>query len=220
MVVGFQKLQCLGNRILLGISCLIKGSSYYEQFIHTLVPECAREKDFDNEGIKPDSLERWCKRMISDEIEIQRPEEERVELNEESVLALRSKTYNTSGKPDWSHIFPYYHPEIVFQDSIQRIDGIENFLAMCNRLTRRCKQLEMEIYHIVKGGQVIMMDWKMTMSFRKSPSTPMYGSTRLTLHDDGRIIEQRDYYDLWGDIFNGIPGFRKLYRSFMTKFFG
>ena len=141
-------------------------------------------------------------------------------LTEESVLRLWSKTYNPNGKPDWSHIFPYYHPDIVFQDSIQKVEGLEDFLAMCNRLTRRCKSLEMQIYHIAKRDNIIMMDWKMTMSFRRSPSTPMYGSTRLTLHEDGRIIEQRDYYDLWGDIFNGIPGFRSLYRWFMARFFG
>ena len=37
------------------------------------------------------------------------------------------------------------------------------------------------------------------------------------LHEDGRIIEQRDYYDLWGDIFNGIPYFKRPYRRFMRK---
>lgn len=141
-------------------------------------------------------------------------------LTTDSVLELWSKTYNTKGKPDWSHIFPYYHPEIVFQDSVQRLEGIENFTAMCNRLTKRCKELQMDISNVAKDANIIMMDWKMTMSFRRSPSTPIYGCTKLTLHEDGRIIEQRDYYDLWGDIFNGIPGFRRLYRWFMLKFFG
>ena len=143
-----------------------------------------------------------------------------LDLNTISVLELWSKTYNTNGKPDWSHIFPYYHPDIIFQDSIQRIEGKENFEAMCNRLTKRCKELRMDIDAIVQDSNVIIMDWKMTMSFRKSPSTPIFGSTKLTLHEDGRIIEQRDYYDLWGDIFNGIPGFGKAYRKFMHKFFG
>ena len=78
----------------------------------------------------------------------------------------------------------------------------------------------MEIISIAQDSNVIMMDWKMTMSFRKFPDTPVFGSTKLVLGDDGRIIEQRDYYDLWGDIFNGIPGFKKLYRKFMSKFFG
>ena len=91
---------------------------------------------------------------------------------------------------------------------------------MCNRLTRRCKELRMDILNVAQHANVIIMDWKMTMSFRRSPTTPIYGSTRLTLHEDGRIIEQRDYYDLWGDIFDGVPGFRQLYRWFMRTFFG
>ena len=146
--------------------------------------------------------------------------EKPADLTVNTVRKLWSKTYNTDGKPDWSHIFPYYHPEIIFQDSVQRLEGIDAFKAMCARLAGRCKKLRMEIISIAQDSNVIMMDWKMTMSFRKFPDTPVFGCTKLVLHNDGRIIEQRDYYDLWGDIFNGIPGFRKLYRKFMSKFFG
>lgn len=141
-------------------------------------------------------------------------------LTVETVPVLWSRTYNTDGKPDWSHLFPYYHPDIVFQDSIQTIEGYDDFVAMCARLTKRCKKLRMDIHHVVADSNIILMDWTMTMSFRRSPDTPIFGCTRLTLHADGRIVEQRDYYDLWGDIYNGIPGFRKLYRWFMHKFFG
>jgi limonene-1,2-epoxide hydrolase len=141
-------------------------------------------------------------------------------LNPATVRELWSKTYNPAGKPDWSHIYPYYHPDVVFHDSIQRIEGKAEFVALCERLTRRCERLQMEIHSIAQAANVILMDWTMTMVFRKSPSTPIYGSTRLTLHEDGRIAEQRDYYDLWGDIFNGIPYFRRPYRRFMRRFFG
>lgn len=141
-------------------------------------------------------------------------------LTKEDIRALWSKTYNTDGKPDWSHIFPYYHPDIVFQDSIQQVKGITEFKAMCKRLTDRCKSLRMEIISLAQDGQVIHMDWKMTMSFKKFPDTPIYGATKLVFHEDGRIIEQRDYYDLWGDIFNGIPWFSKRYRHFMHRKFG
>jgi len=146
--------------------------------------------------------------------------EKSLNLTVDTIRELWSKTYNTNGKPDWSHIFPYYHPEIVFQDAIQKIEGINNFQTMCDRLTNRCRSLRMDIITVVQHSDVIIMEWKMTMSFRKSPDTPIFGCTKLTLHNDGRIIEQRDYYDLWGDIFNGIPGFRKLYRRFMHRFFG
>ncbi|HAN79472.1 MAG TPA: limonene-1,2-epoxide hydrolase [Bacteroidales bacterium] len=141
-------------------------------------------------------------------------------LDMATVKELWSKTYNTEGKPDWSHIFRYYHKDIVFQDTIQRIEGIDNFIEMCNRLTQRTQQLNMEIVSIAQNENIIIFDWVMTMIFKKYPNTPIYGSTKLTLSNDGYILEQRDYYDLWGDIFNNIPRFNKMYRKFLIKKFG
>jgi limonene-1,2-epoxide hydrolase len=78
----------------------------------------------------------------------------------------------------------------------------------------------MDIESIVKDGNIVFMQWKMTMIFKKYPSTPMYGCTKLTLGEDGRIIHQRDYFDMWGDIFNNIPYFKKPYRKFLRNKFG
>ncbi len=141
-------------------------------------------------------------------------------LNVDLVYRLWSETYNTEGQPDWSHLFPYYAQDIVFQDSVQRIEGYEPFIAMCRRLSNRCQRVHMELKNVMQKDNVIMMEWVMTMSFQKYPETPLYGSTRLTLNDQGLIIEQRDYYDLWGDIFNNIPRFNRMYRKFMARKFG
>ena len=141
-------------------------------------------------------------------------------LNIDLVLELWSKTYNPEGSPDWSHIFPYYHQDIVFQDSIQKVEGFTDFEAMCMRLTKRCRSLHMELSNVNQKGNVISMEWVMTMSFKKSPTTPLYGSTFLTLNEEGLIIRQRDYYDLWGDIFNYVPHWNKMYRKIMKKYFG
>jgi len=141
-------------------------------------------------------------------------------LTADLIRVLWSKTYNREGKPDWSHIFPYYHEQIVFEDSIQRIEGIADFKAMCSRLTHRCEQLNMDIHAVVMESNIVFLQWTMTMRFNKYPSTPVFGCTRLTLGEDGRIVHQRDYFDLWGDIFNGIPYFRKSYRKFLRKHFG
>ncbi len=93
-------------------------------------------------------------------------------LTAEQIRELWSKTYNTEGKPDWSHLFPYYHDEIVFQDSIQRIEGIEDFKAMCDRLTDRCEQLNMDIESVLVEGNTAFLQWTMTMMFKRYPSTP------------------------------------------------
>jgi hypothetical protein len=143
-----------------------------------------------------------------------------VMLTKELVLDLWSKTYNTEGKPDWSHILPYYDDNIYFRDSIQEIRGIEEFTAMTERLTKRSKDLKMRIVNAVMEENIILMEWEMTLSFKKYPSSIMYGASRLTLNEAGKIKEQRDYYDLWGDIFDNIPRFGKAYRRFMIKKFG
>jgi len=153
-----------------------------------------------------------------------RIEEEQVNpretLNAESLKELWSKTYNTEGKPDWSHIIPYYDEDIFFKDSIQEIHGIENFKAMTERLAKRSKELAMKVVRAVDEGNTIFLEWEMTIIFKKTPSSVLYGSSRVTLNEDGKIIEQRDYYDLWGDIFDNIPRFGKAYRKFMIKKFG
>ncbi|HOI46226.1 MAG TPA: nuclear transport factor 2 family protein [Bacilli bacterium] len=142
------------------------------------------------------------------------------QLTVEEIKLLWSKTYSAIGKPDWSHLFPYYDDSIIFQDSIQRIVGIDKFKAMCNRLAKRCRSLEMNILNIIEVDNIVMMEWKMTMSFRVFPKKPIFGASRLTFNNQGKIVEQRDYYDLWGDIYDGIPIYRRIYRWFMRVFFG
>ncbi len=141
-------------------------------------------------------------------------------LTLEIVKDLWVKTYNTDGKPDWSHILPYYDEHILFRDTIQEIRGIEAFKAMTVRLTKRSKDLKMKLARCIQQENDFFIEWEMTISFKKYPSSIMYGISRLTINENGKIIEQRDYYDLWGDIFDNIPTFGKLYRKFMKKKFG
>ena len=138
----------------------------------------------------------------------------------ETVKELWSKTYNTEGKPDWSHILPYYDSEIYFRDSVQALRGIEEFTAMTERLTKRSKDLSMKIVNAVLEDNIVFLEWEMTIKFKKNPSSVIYGTSRLTLNGNGKITAQRDYYDLWGDIFDNIPRFGKAYRRFMKKRFG
>lgn len=136
------------------------------------------------------------------------------------VQELWAKTYNSSGKPDWSHIFPYYHDDIVFQDAIQRVEGREAFESMCGRLANRCRELRMDILDIAETDGAIFFQWEMTMMFERFPSSTLYGCSKLTLDDHGLIIRQRDYFDLWGDIFDNVPRFGGVYRRIMRRKFG
>lgn len=157
---------------------------------------------------------------MSDSIIKTGAEQEFMVKDADHIKELWSKTYNTEGKPDWSHILPYYDENIFFWDTVQKIRGLEEFTAMTERLAERSKDLKMNVVRALKEGNTLFIEWEMTISFKKNPSSVLYGSSRLTLNDKGKIIEQRDYYDLWGDIFDNIPRFGKAYRRFMKKKFG
>lgn len=141
-------------------------------------------------------------------------------LTVERLRELWTKTYNEQGKPDWSHILPYYDDNIYFRDSIQEIRGIEAFRKMTQRLSERSNELEMKILRVVREDNVFFFDWEMTINYKKTRRSVLYGTSRLTLNENQKIIEQRDYYDLWGDIFDNIPVFSNIYRKFMKKYFG
>ena len=141
-------------------------------------------------------------------------------VNIDTIKELWSKTYNTEGNPDWSHILPYYDKNIYFRDSIQEILGIEEFTAMTKRLAKRSKDLKMNIVNVMMESNLVFLEWEMTIQYKKNPSSILYGTSRLTFNKEGKIVEQRDYYDLWGDIFDNIPRFGKAYRKFMRKKFG
>lgn len=91
---------------------------------------------------------------------------------------------------------------------------------MTKRLTDRSKDLKMQIKNACEDGNIIVLEWEMTLSFKKYPNSSVFGLSRVTLNENRMIIEQRDYYDLWGDIFDNIPRFNKSYRKFMKKKFG
>jgi limonene-1,2-epoxide hydrolase len=143
-----------------------------------------------------------------------------MDINRDTIVELWSKTYNTEGKPDWSHILPFYDDQIYFRDSIQEIHGIEDFKAMTERLAERSKDFKMHVVRAVQQENIIFIEWEMTIRYKKNPSSVLYGSSRVTMNEAGKISEQRDYYDLWGDIFDNIPRFGKSYRKFMKKKFG
>ncbi len=137
----------------------------------------------------------------------------------EHYLSLWTKIHSSPDGPGWDHILPYYDDNVYFQDSVQEIKGIRAFTEMTERLSKRSKNLEMVIHNSSMQQDVIFVEWEMIISYKKYPKTSIYGASRTTLKE-GKIIDQRDYYDLWGDIFRNIKFLGRGYRRFMRKRFG
>jgi ketosteroid isomerase-like protein len=139
--------------------------------------------------------------------------------NIEQLKSLWQDIYSAQGRVDWSGMLPYYAEDIRFKDSVQYIKGKRRFAAMTRRLARRSKNLRFIIHNATMEGHLAFVEWEMVISYKRFPSSSVFGASRLLLRD-GKIAEQRDYYDLWGDIFDNIPFFSKAYRVFMRRSFG
>ena len=95
--------------------------------------------------------------MVTEEPKGQNPDKEYI-LTLDIVKDLWTKTYNTKGKPDWSHILPYYDLEIHFRDSIQELNGMSEFKAMTERLTKRSKDLKMKLVRTMQQDNDIFIE--------------------------------------------------------------
>ena len=142
-------------------------------------------------------------------------------LTLEKTLEIFSQTRNEKGELSMEHMYPYYHPDVRFRDSIQTIHGLDKLKEMGDRLLRRCtKGYEMEVHDVAQNGNVIFLHWTMTTRYMGAPEAPLDGTSILTLNEDGLVIDQRDHYDFWGDTIETIPGLNKLYRWFMKTLLG
>ena len=139
----------------------------------------------------------------------------------ERLEELWLSPYGKGMLPDYSQIYPHYHPDCLFHDSLQAFRGRDTFIQMCERLEKRCSEIYMDVHSMGQNGDnIFFLEWTMTMSIRNTPLTPIHGATRLNVDEDGLITLHRDYYDLWGDAFDAIPVMGKMYRWFTKNVMG
>lgn len=122
------------------------------------------------------------------------------QLTLDTVKDLWTKTYNSQGKPDWSHILPYYDDEIYFRDSIQEIRGIAEFRKMTERLTNRSKDLSMHLVRAQQNGNDLFIEWESH-------------STRKVHHPGdgvGYLIQSPDWFVYFAGDTDRIPEMKEL----------
>ena len=122
---------------------------------------------------------------------------------------------SSDGEADFGLVDTYYHPDVRFRDPIQSLQGRDAFVEMSEKLVRRCSELRARVNDAAQNGPVILLQWTMEMKLGPAPLTTIEGCTKLTLDEDGRVVEHRDYFDLWGDSLGSTPLVGALYRRFV-----
>lgn len=89
-----------------------------------------------------------------------------------------------------------YVPDVVFEDPIQRIEGLAAFKKMNEGFATRLKELRFEVHGMVEGSDSLSVQW--TMHFKlpllSSPHT-LPGVSWLDLGPEGKCLCHTDYWD-------------------------
>lgn len=127
------------------------------------------------------------------------------------IFSFRGK--NDAGEGvDMQLVRAHYHPNVHFQDAIQTIVGKDEVVEMMLRFPERCDDLRCRVVTAIQQDNLIILEWFMTMRVNPLPEMTNHGITKLTLDEEGRVIDHRDFFDLWGDMIDAFPRVAKLYR--------
>jgi hypothetical protein len=104
-----------------------------------------------------------------------------------------------------------YSQDVVFQDPIQRLEGLAAFKGMHRKLMKGLKDLRVEVEGVTASDEALTVHWVMSFRVRLSSRrarVPMV--SWMELDPDGRCTFHVDYWDFLGVMDQMIPGFRPV----------
>ena len=131
-------------------------------------------------------------------------------------LSLALQALGDGGDEALARLEAFYDADVVFRDPLQTIVGRTPFVAMNRSVIARAKHVTFEVTESAVGDGVIFLAWIMRYVTHMGPTLVFEGSTRARVRD-GRIVEQREYWDLLSTFASSVPGIRTLYAWFARK---
>jgi hypothetical protein len=108
-----------------------------------------------------------------------------------------------------------YDDDVSFEDPIQKVRGVDAFIALNHRLLGRSKELVFTVEAATGNDEQIFLAWSMHCVPKLGPKIKVDGATHIRARA-GKVIRHRDYWDL-GELFaSAIPGGHKALR-FLLK---
>jgi len=111
-----------------------------------------------------------------------------------------------------------YIDELRYENPIQRVEGREAFLRLMRHMATRWVPFSMEIDEGLEAPDRVLGRFR--LSFRPTflrRTLEIEGLTRCVVRE-GRIIEQRDYYDAMSSALEAVPLAGPVYRKIIAQF--
>jgi len=111
-----------------------------------------------------------------------------------------------------------YREDLQYENPIQRVDGVNAFLRLMRHMATRWAPFSMQIDEGLESPERILGRFR--LAFRPTflrRTLEIEGLTRCVVAD-GRIIEQRDYYDAMSSALEAVPLAGPVYRKIIAQF--
>lgn len=109
-----------------------------------------------------------------------------------------------------------YDEHIQFQDPLQRVSGLDAFAELNRRFLVRARRLAITVEDMAEQDNVLFASWRMHFAPRLGPELTLEGASHLRVRE-GRILYQRDHFDIAGGVASAVPGLSSLYRAVLTR---
>jgi hypothetical protein len=105
-----------------------------------------------------------------------------------------------------------YHKNIIFEDPIHKVEGIDNLHQYFKKLYLNLTSCEFVIEQVIVQGSSAAIYWKMTyqhVKLNKGKIVTVFGNSHIK-SEQGKVIYHRDFIDLGAMLYEQIPVLGKI----------
>ena len=121
----------------------------------------------------------------------------------------RFKTaFNQLNKDRLDLLEEIYAPDVAFRDPVHELRGLPALRDYYGRLYQGVVSCRFDFEDEVIAGQQGMLVWNMRFQharFRRGEMLELRGVSHLQFHDDGKVFQHHDYFDMGAFIYERIP---------------
>lgn len=100
----------------------------------------------------------------------------------------------------------FYAHEAVFEDPLQRAEGLQAIQKMWRSMTKIFERIDGEILSELTEGNQTVVQWEMSFKYRLWPAeVRLPGVTWLTFDAQGKCLSHVDYWDAWAFLRRSFP---------------
>ena len=121
--------------------------------------------------------------------------------------------------PSVEELREFFTDDMIFEDPLQRIEGLEEYREMNERLLKKNNDLKIMMEENAQNGPHIMFTFALSMRPSKKTKRTLYnsGMTYVRLNEEGKIEYHRDYWDFLGSMLSMFPRALRIYKKIVAK---